>query len=102
MINYYDKDIIIQRKTVARDVYGEPDDTWRKYLTFKAFVSQVSGDKRFQSDKSGLFSTHLMKCDVLDITESDRAVISGKTYQIMNVNQPNKANFIQVDLGRAV
>jgi len=42
-----------------------------------------------------------MKCNVYDITESDRAVFDDETHEIMNVNQPNGADFLQIDVRRA-
>jgi len=101
MRHLYDTDVTIQRKTLTRDANGQPVETWADYLTIRAFVAQVSGEKRFQSGKDGHFSTHLMKCNVYDITESDRAVFSENTHEIMNVNQPNGADFLQIDVRRA-
>lgn len=97
-----DKDITIQRKSVKRDPNGQAVETWIDYLTFKGFINQVSGAKRFQSDRTGRFSTHSMKCNVLDVTDSDRVVVVGLNYDVMNVNQPNNSEFLQVDLERNV
>ena len=96
---YYESGIVIQRLTQVSNGMGGYTDTWSTHLTINGRIRPLNGNERLSADKTTLFATHRLYCDVIDIKESDRVLYNSKIYQVKFVsNVMNFDRHLQVDL----
>jgi SPP1 family predicted phage head-tail adaptor len=99
MRKYYEPNIEIQRRTLTQNAFGEFVEVWGLHLTIDGRIRPLNGNERLSADKTTLFATHRLYCDVADITEVDRVVYQGKIYNIKFVsNVMNFNRHLQIDL----
>lgn len=97
--NYYDTDGVIQRKTSTKNGIGGQTESWVNHLTLKGRLRLLNGDKKVSGNKKTIDATHRWYCDVVDILETDRLIVKGKTYLIKFIDNPHDLNrFLQLDV----
>lgn len=96
---WFEPGIVIQRLTQTANDMGGFVDTWTTHLTISGRIRPLNGTEKLSADKTTLFATHKLYCNVADITERDRVSFSGKVYEIKFVSNPmNFDRFLQIDL----
>ena len=88
----------IQVSTVTRNAIGEQVQTWQDVQTVTGWLDLSSGSSNYASYNAKVQeSTHLFVCDYVQLdsriqAESAAAVINGKRYDIMLIDDPMGMN----------
>lgn len=88
------KQMQIQVSTVTKNAIGEQVKTWNTAQTITGWLDLSGGDSKYQTYNAKMQeSTHVFVADYVqlaeDITaETSRAVIDGKVYDIMLIDDP--------------
>ena len=89
---------IIQTSTVSQNSIGEQVKSWTDKQSLKGWLDLQSGDSKYSSYNAKIQeSTHIFIADyvplALGITaETSRAIIDGKFYDIMLIDNPMEMN----------
>jgi SPP1 family predicted phage head-tail adaptor len=92
--------MVVKRKQTTESTMGFEIDIWVKAFTTKGgYIDAISGKRVEQAEKMVNTSTHTLICEVCDIRNDDRIVISGKIYRVNYVYNPMEANHhLEVEL----
>jgi len=74
--------------TGAQDDYGAPAKTWADYLAGIACRLQSVNDIEIRVGAEVVISNYKLFLLDVDITEQDRVVVSGITYDVLQVTNP--------------
>ncbi len=86
--------LTIQTSTAIRNEIGESEKVWTDAQTIKGWLDLASGDSRYSTYYAKVQeSTHIFIADYVPINravtaENARAVINGKLYDIMLIDNP--------------
>lgn len=89
---------ILQTRTVTKNAIGEQVPTWEDVQTIKGWLDLQSGDSRYNAFYAKIQeSTHFFIADYVPLdsritAENSRAVIGGKHYDIMLIDNPMEMN----------
>jgi len=84
-------DLLIHTCTIRRytegavDAYGNPVKTWADYLVDQPCRLTSSSGREVTYDTQVVIADYRLFIAAVDITERDRVVISGKTYEVLLV-----------------
>lgn len=87
-------DAIIQISTTSRNAIGEQVKTWQDVQTLHGWLDLSSGDSRYSTynakiqESSHVFVSDYVPLDERIEAENARLVNSGKTYDIMLIDDP--------------
>jgi head-tail adaptor len=78
---------------------GWGDGSWSDTITIDCHIRPLGGEERYAADKKTVFSTHRLYCEPVGITEGNRVVAGGNTYDVKWVhNVMNWGEHYAVDL----
>ena len=82
-----------QTKTLTDDGMGGQVETWADGTAFKGRLSSLSIDERMSQDKTTVFATHKIYCNVITLTETQRIRNSDSTryFEIKGIIQPSNS-----------
>ena len=84
--------LTIQTSTAIQNAIGESELTWTDAQTITGWLDLASGDSRYSTYYAKVQeSTHIFIADYVPVTataENARAVINGKVYDIMLIDNP--------------
>ena len=84
--------LTIQTSTAIRNAIGESERTWTDAQTITGWLDLASGDSRYSTYYAKVQeSTHIFIADYVPVNvtaEDSRAVINGKLYDIMLIDNP--------------
>lgn len=88
----------LQKRTATSNDIGEHIEVWETAQTFTGWLDLSGGDSKYQTYNSKIQeSTHIFLADYKELaegvkTENSRALISGKVYDIMLIDNPMEMN----------
>ena len=86
----------LQVRAVAENEIGEHVESWETVQTITGWLDLRSGDSSYQVYNAKMQeSTHVFVSDFVDIAiqpETSRAIINGKMYDIMLIDNPMELN----------
>ena len=88
------KQILLQVSTVTKNAIGEQVKTWNTAQTITGWLDLSGGDSKYQTYNAKMQeSTHVFVADYVPLAEgitaeTSRAVIDGKVYDIMLIDDP--------------
>ena len=88
------KQMQIQASTVTKNAIGEQVKTWNTAQTITGWLDLQGGDSKYQTYNAKIQeSTHVFVADYVPLAEgitaeTSRAVIDGKVYDIMLIDDP--------------
>ena len=79
--------INVERLNVVKDSYGSITSNYVLYLTLKASIKYLSGNKVI--DNQEIFNTNTLQISTYyrDINESDRILYNNKYYKILSIQE---------------
>lgn len=88
------KQMLLQVSTVTKNAIGEQVKTWNTAQTITGWLDLSGGDSKYQTYNAKIQeSTHVFVADYVELAEgitaeTSRAVIDGKVYDIMLIDDP--------------
>ena len=88
------KQMQIQTSTTTKNAIGEQVKTWNTAQTITGWLDLSGGDSKYQTYNAKIQeSTHVFVADYVELAEgitaeTSRAVIDGKVYDIMLIDDP--------------
>jgi len=90
---WFNKTILLERKTESRDTTGAVIPAWATHLTVSGSLRPLSGDERVSAEKQNYFADHRIYVLPADIqADKDRAKIDGNIYLIKFVKNVMSMN----------
>lgn len=92
------KTMQLQVSTITRNAIGEPIQSWETVQEVTGWLDLAGGDSKYQTYSTKIQeSTHIFLADYVQLTEgitaeASRAVIDGKRYDIMLIDNPMEMN----------
>jgi len=80
---------IPQRLIRTSDNVGHYTESWADEDSFKGRLSSVKTEERLNADKTTVYATHKVYCDIQDIDESYRLKCDSTIYQIVGIVKPS-------------
>ena len=86
--------VLLQNKTIVTNAYGEQIPTWVTAQTLYGWLDLSGGDSKYTTYSAKVQeSTHMFLADYIELVdgiaaEKSRAVIEGKVYDIMLIDDP--------------
>jgi SPP1 family predicted phage head-tail adaptor len=92
-----DQAVVIQRKVVIQDDFGQPIETWTDWRIVKMNKRDVRAEERFRSNQelateTAVFVTHWVN----GVLTTDRLITDGKTYDIVGLAEIGRRNGLEI------
>lgn len=78
-----------QSPTVSADNTGGQITSWADGTAFKGRLSSVKTEERMNADKTTVFATHKVYCQVQTIDETYRLKLGSRYFEILGVVKPS-------------
>lgn len=82
------------------DSQGGVTSAWTDGTAFRGRLSSLSADERMNADKTTVFASHRLYCNLISITEKDRIKLDTRTFEIKGIRQPSNlaTGHLEIDL----
>lgn len=90
----------VQKKTTAKNEYGEAVARWEDVQTLTGFLDMLGGNANYTWNSKVVESTHVFICDYVPIevtAENGRMIINGNVYEITYIDNPMELD-IQIEI----
>ncbi len=91
--------LAFQVKTTAKNEIGEAVPIWKTIQTINGWLDLSSGDSKYNNYNAKIEeSTHIFIGDYVELdpkitAEKSRAIVNGKTYDVMLIDNPMELNY---------
>jgi len=78
-----------QTPTDSADNVGGHTTSWADGTTFKGRLSTLKTEERMSADKTTVFATHKVYCDIQTIDETYRLKLGSRYFQVVGIVKPS-------------